>query len=88
MSQKNAFMNSPDAAALLKDQAALKTLLSSPETRRLMSALTKQNGAQLTAAAKQAKAGDTSALSAMVSNLAATQEGSRLLNQLEQSLKK
>lgn len=88
MSQKNDFMNAPDAAALLKDKAALKALLSSPETRRLMSALTKQNGAQLTAAAKQAKAGDASALSAMVSNLAATQEGSQLLNQLEQSLKK
>lgn len=88
MSQKNDFMNSPDAAALLKDKAALKALLSSPETRRLMSALTRQNGAQLTAAAKQAKAGDVSALSAMVSNLAATQEGSQLLGQLEQSLKK
>lgn len=62
-------LNSPDAAALLKDKSALKKLLASPEAKKLMSMLTAQDTGQLKSAAEQAKNGDTSALLSMVNGL-------------------
>lgn len=50
-------LNSPDAAALLKDKSALKKLLASPEAKKLMSMLTAQDTGQLKSAAEQAKNG-------------------------------
>ncbi len=88
MPQNIDMMNSPEAAALLKDKAALKALLNSPETKKLMSALSSKNGKQLRAAADQAKNGDISALSAMVNDFAASREGSMLLNKIQEGLPK
>lgn len=88
MPQNFDMMNSPEATALLKDKAALKALLDSPETKKLISALSSKNGKQLNAAAAQAKNGDVSALSAMVNDFAASREGSMLLNKLQGELPK
>ncbi len=61
-------LNSPDAAALLKDKSALKAA-GLPEAKKLMSMLTAQDTGQLKSAAEQAKNGDTSALLSMVNGL-------------------
>lgn len=84
MPQNFDMMNTPEAAALLRDKAALKALLSSPETRRLMSALARKNGSALSTAAMQAKNGDIGALSAMVSEFAGSREGGELVRQFQQ----
>lgn len=75
----------PEAARLLANPAALKGLLQSPETRRLMELLGQQG--DLSAAARKAKAGDTQELQAMLSRLGSSPEGSQALNQMEQRLK-
>lgn len=73
-----------EAAALLKDPAALKALLQSPETQRLMSLLRQQGDLQ--AAAQKAKSGDTRALQTMLSGLQNSPEGGKALAQMEEKL--
>ena len=68
-------LNSPDAAALLKDKSALK---------KLLSMLTAQDTGQLKSAAEQAKNGDTSALLSMVNGLMERPGGAQLMQQIEQ----
>lgn len=79
-------LSSPEAANLLGNRAALKALLASPETKRLMHLLSQQNGAQLQTAAERAKAGDTAALSEMLQSLGKTGDGSAALRELEEKL--
>lgn len=85
MPQDFDLLHAPEAAALLKNKAALQTILSSPETRKLMSALSRQNGSHLKDAAQKAKQGDLSSLSAMVNQLASSAEGSQLIEKLQSS---
>lgn len=87
MSQKFDVLQSPEAAELMKDTAKLKALLQSPETRRLMELLTAKNGDGLRRAAEQAKRGDTTALSGMMNQLTQSDEGARLVNQLQEGWK-
>ena len=79
-------MERPDAAALLKDPAALKGLLQSPETLRLMALLQRQGNLQ--SAAQKAKAGDTQELQAMLSRLQSSPEGGDALTKMEEKLRK
>lgn len=79
-------LNSPDAAALLKDKGTLKKLLASSEARQLISMLAGQDGAKLKAAAEQAKNGDTAALTSMVNGIRERPEGAKLMQQIEQQL--
>lgn len=88
MPQNFDLFHAPETAALLKNKAALQAILSSPETRQLMSALSQQNGNHLKDAAQKAKQGDLSSLSAMVSNLAASPQGNQLIEKLQSSLPK
>ena len=69
----------PKAAALLKNRELLQSLLSSPDTRRLMELLGRNGGAELkTGAAK----GDTKALAGMVRQVMDTREGAALVEKL------
>ena len=77
-------LNSPEAAALLKDKGALKKLLSSPEAKKLMSMLNTQDSGQLKSAAEQAKNGDTAALMSMVNGIMKRPDGAKLVEQIEQ----
>lgn len=79
-------MNGPEASALLGNPAALKSLLQSPETRRLMELLQKQGNLQ--SAAEKAKTGDTRDLQAMLSRLQSSPEGGDALARMEQKLQK
>ena len=75
-------LQSPEAAALLKNPSALKTLLGSPEAKQLLTLLNAQHNTGLKAAAQQAKAGDTAALMAMVNGLMNTPEGGELVERI------
>ena len=77
-------LQSPEAAALLKNPSALKTLLGSPEAKQLLTLLNAHTG--LKAAAQQAKAGDTAALMAMVNDVMNRPEGAKLMAQLQSKL--
>ena len=72
-------LQSPEAAALLKNPSALKTLLGSPEAKQLLTLLNAQHNTGLKAAAQQAKAGDTAALMNRP-------EGAKLMAQLQAKL--
>lgn len=75
-------MKDPKAAALLKDQALLQRVLQSPDTRRLMETLSQKFGDQLQHTAQSAVHGDRQALSSLAKQVMESQEGARLLQQL------
>lgn len=76
-------LQSPEAAALLKNPSALKHLLSSPEAKQLLSLLNAQQNTGLKTAAEQAKAGDTAPLMAMVYDVMNRPEGAKLMAQIQ-----
>jgi hypothetical protein len=84
----NQFAGDPKAAALLRNPAALKALLASPEARKLLTLLNEQNGANLHQAAQQAGAGNTAALSAMLKQLSQSAEGKAALDHLAGQIEK
>lgn len=79
-------LEQPEASALFRNPGLLRSLLQSPETRRLIQLLQKQG--DLTSAAQQAKQGNPGALQAMLSRLQASQEGEAALTDLENRLNK
>lgn len=81
MTKNQSPLQTQEAAALLKDTARLKALLTSPETRKLMGLLSSQGG-DLKQAAQQAKSGDVSALTAMLQKVMNTSEGAELAEKL------
>lgn len=77
-------MKDPKAATLLKDQALLQRVLQSPDTKRLMETLSQKFGDQLQHTAQSAVHGDRQALSSLAKQVMESQEGARLLQQLNQ----
>jgi DNA-binding GntR family transcriptional regulator len=82
----NDLLSSPEGERLTRDPAALKALLSAPETRQLLTLLQRQNGGALQQAAQQARQGDLTQISAMLQGLSATKDGSDALQRMEQKL--
>ena len=73
----------PKAAALLKNRELLQSLLSSPDTRRLMELLGRNGGAELkTAAAK----GDTAGIARILEDLVRTPEGAQVVERINRSM--
>lgn len=81
-------MNAPDARELLKDTAKLRELLGSPEVRQLAALLNARSGGRLQSAAQSAKGGDASQLEQLMQGLSSTEEGARLIAQLQGRLGK
>ena len=81
-------MHTPEAQALLKDTARLRQMLSSPEVRRLAELLNAFSGGNLRQAAQSARGGDSSQLEQMMRSLSSTEEGARLIAQLQGKLGK
>ena len=81
-------MHTPEAQALLKDTARLRQMLSSPEVRRLAELLNASSGGNLRQAAQSARGGDSSQLELMMRSLSSTDEGARLIAQLQGKLGK
>lgn len=73
----DALKKDPQAAKLLSDPAALKALLSSPETQQLMALLNQSAGSGLQAAAKAAAAGKPDALMGMLGQVMGSKEGAQ-----------
>lgn len=74
-------MQGPRAAALLRNKPLLDSLLHAPDTRRLMELLEQKSEGGLKQAAAQ---GDIQALSKLVEQVMGSEEGSRLIRQLNQ----
>lgn len=79
----NALKKDPQAAKLLGDPAALKSLLSSPEAQKLMSLLSRQAGGGLQAAAQAAAQGKTDALMGLLNQVTASKEGAQAVEELK-----
>ena len=80
-------MKDPKAAGLLKNKALLQTILNAPDTQRLIQLLNQTAGGDLKQAAGAAAKGDTGALSGLVRQVMNSEEGARLIQQLNQKVK-
>lgn len=74
-----ALAQDPQAAALLSDQAALKSLLQSEEAKTLAALLQQMGGQGLGQAAQAAAGGDGAALGSILERVAADPAGARAM---------
>lgn len=79
----NALKKDPQAAKLLGDPAALQSLLSSPETQKLVALLNQSSGGSLQAAAQAAAKGKPDALMGLLNQVMGSQEGARAVENLK-----
>lgn len=80
-----AVFQSPQAAGLLKNKDALKGLIASPDTQKLMAMLNQKAGDGLKSAADAAAKGDPSALVGLVNQLMGSREGADLVARINKS---
>lgn len=78
----------PQAQKLLKDQAALRQVLSNPDTQKVLAQLQKTDTSQLQAAAQAALKGDASALNGILKNLSSNPEAAKAMDALNKKLSK
>ena len=83
-SDLDALKQDPQAAALMKDPAALRKLLSAPETKQLMALLRQNGGGALKDAAHAAAQGRPDALMGLLNKVTSSQEGARAVEKLRQ----
>ena len=76
----------PQAKQLLENQNAVRQVLASPETRKLLQSLQKKSAGQLQSAAQAALAGDPSALNQVLRDLAADPQAKQAMDRLEGAL--
>lgn len=81
-------MDSPDAAKLLKDKAAVMGLLTSPDTKRLMELLNQNAGSGLKGAADAAMKGNTGQLTDLLSQLMGSKEGAEVVARINKTMSK
>lgn len=79
-------LNSPQAAKLLKDKAAVESLVKSPDTQALMTMLNQGGG--LKAAAEAAMKGDASQLQGLLNRLMQDPNGARVVERINKSVPK
>ena len=78
----------PQAQKLLKDQAALRQVLSNPDTQKVLAQLQKSDTSQLQAAAQAALKGDASTLNGILRKLSQDPEAAKAMNALNKKLSK
>jgi len=92
MAQKDAIPQNlkqdPQAAKLLNNPAALKDLLSAPETKKLMDLLNRQAGSGLQSAAQAAAQGKPDALMGILDQVMHSQEGATAVESLQKKAPK
>ena len=86
--QYDQLRSSPEAKQLLENQEAIKKVLSSPDTKKLLQQLQKKDSGKLQAAAQSALQGDSAALSNLVRELSGNPEAARAMEHLNQRLTK
>lgn len=82
-----ALKKDPQAAKLLGDPAALRSLLASPETQKLMSLLNQRAGSSLQAAAQAAVKGKPEELMGLLNQVMGTPEGAHAVEDLQKKTK-
>ena len=80
------FKSIPQGKQFLENQKAIRQLLANPETKKLLSALQKQNADQLQAAAQAAMKGDSSALSGVLNQLSHDPEAAKAIEKLGKTI--
>lgn len=83
-----ALKKDPQAAQLLNDPAALKALLSSPETQKLMSLLNQKAGSGLKSAAQAAAQGKPQDLMGLLEQVTSSPEGAKAVESLKKQTQK
>lgn len=84
----DALKQDPQAAQLLNDPKALKSLLSAPETQALMSLLNQQSGGGLQTAAQAAAQGKPDALIGILNQAMQSTQGAETIAQLQKKTQK
>ena len=84
----DALKKDPQAAQLLKDPGALKSLLSAPETQKLMNLLNQSAGGSLQDAAHAAAKGKPDALMGLLSQVMQSKEGAQAVEGLQKKTTK
>ncbi|MDD5937580.1 MAG: hypothetical protein PUC36_00995 [Clostridiales bacterium] len=84
----DALKKDPQAARLLNDPAALKSLLSSPETQKLMALLNQSAGGSLQGAAQAAAKGRPEALIGILNQVMQSREGASAVENLKKKAEK
>lgn len=83
-----ALKKDPQAAQLLSDPAALKSLLSSPETQKLMALLNQKAGSGLKSAAQAAAQGKPQDLMGLLEQVMGSPEGAQAVEGLKKKTQK
>ena len=78
-------LNSPQAAKLLKDKAAVESLVKSPDTQALMTMLNQGGGLK---AAEAAMKGDASQLQGLLNRLMQDPNGAKVVERINKSVPK
>lgn len=84
----DALKKDPAAAQLLGNPAALKSLLSSPETQKLVSLLSKAGGDSLRGAAQDAAKGRPDALMGLLNQVMGSPEGAQAAQAFQKKTQK
>lgn len=84
----DALKQDPKAAQLLGDPAALQSLLSSPETQRLVSLLNQAGGSSLKSAAQAAAKGKPDALMGLLNQVMGSPEGAKAAEAFQKKTQK
>ena len=84
----DALKKDPQAAQLLGDPSALKSLLSSPETQKLVSLLSQAGGDGLQAAAQAAAKGKPDALMGILNQVMGSPEGAKAAEAFQKKTQK
>ena len=82
-----ALKKDPQAAKLLGDPAALKTLLSAPETQKLMELLNRSAGSSLQTAAQAAAHGKPQDLVGLLNQVMQSPEGAKAVDGIPKKTK-
>ncbi|MDO4515835.1 MAG: hypothetical protein Q4C76_01685 [Bacillota bacterium] len=78
----------PQAQKLLRDQAALRQVLSSPDAQKVLAQLQKADTSRLQAAAQAALKGDASQLNGILQALSQNPEAAKAIQSLTQKFSK
>ena len=84
----NDMLNSPQASDLMKNRQAIEDLLRSDEARRLMDLLDQNSGGDLKGAAQSAMKGNTAQLMGLVQGLMNDPKSAKLVEELNQKIRK
>ncbi|MCI2107024.1 MAG: hypothetical protein LKK00_09995 [Intestinimonas sp.] len=85
--QGGGLLDSPEAAAFLKDKKRVQELIQSPETKALMELLNAQAGGSLKNAVNAAQKGDTTQLMGIMDRLMKDPKGAQAVKRLSQDMK-